>query len=354
MTATKIDSASGVMIPTTAILELTYKCNHKCKFCSCPWEVTAEGCTKYEKGAEMTFEEWKRALDILASLGVKNLSISGGEALMCEHLLPILDYIRSRDVFNRGSRIVVISNGLLMNEDYLRAFKKYDVHLSMSLPGIETFKYHTGVDNAKGVLHWFGQAKKMGLHTTVNVTVTKQNYHELFATLAMGLISGADTILLNRFLPGGRGLSYVDDLVLNSEQLQGMLDIAEEVLTHSGKVGVVGTEFPKCVMNDADKYKRLRVGTMCSAAKEFFVVDPSGMIRTCNHSPRKVGHIFSEPIIFDIEYWNIFQNRAYIPTECTSCSELSYCDCGCREAACIAKGNVCALDPCIDKVKIKK
>ena len=97
MTATKIDSASGVMIPTTAILELTYKCNHKCKFCSCPWEATAEGCTKYEKGAEMTFEEWKRALDILASLGVKNLSISGGEALMCEHLLPILDYTVEKD-----------------------------------------------------------------------------------------------------------------------------------------------------------------------------------------------------------------------------------------------------------------
>ena len=117
MTTTNIDSTRGVIIPPTAILELTYKCNHKCKFCSCPWETTAKGFTKYEKGAEMSLDEWKRSLDILESLGVKNLSISGGEALMCENLLPILDYIRKRDVFNKDGRIVVISNGLLMNED---------------------------------------------------------------------------------------------------------------------------------------------------------------------------------------------------------------------------------------------
>ena len=24
-------------LPNAAVLELTYKCNHKCKFCSCPW-----------------------------------------------------------------------------------------------------------------------------------------------------------------------------------------------------------------------------------------------------------------------------------------------------------------------------
>ena len=25
------------LLPSTAVLELTYRCNHECIFCSCPW-----------------------------------------------------------------------------------------------------------------------------------------------------------------------------------------------------------------------------------------------------------------------------------------------------------------------------
>lgn len=335
-------------IPQTAILELTYKCNHFCKFCSCPWEVEVEGYPKYLKGDEMDFTQWKKALGVLHGFGVRNISISGGEALLSPFLLDLLDYIRKENLFNQGSDIVLISNGLAMNDDFLKAFKHYDVHLSMSLPGVDTFAQHTGVDNAAGVLHWFEIAKKMGIHTTVNVTVTKLNYHELFKTLAMGLIAGADTVLLNRFLPGGRGLSYINDLMLDKDQLNGMLNIAEEVLEYSNRIGAVGTEFPRCIVDDIDHYKRLRVSTMCAAAKDFFVVDPSGHIRTCNHSPRKIGHIFDTNIVSDVDYWNSFSTRAYIPKKCISCDEVNFCDCGCREVAAILKGRINGVDPCFD------
>lgn len=342
---------TDIVIPKTAILELTYRCNHFCKFCSCPWEVEADGYQRYTKGKEMSLEEWKQALNVLQGLGIENISISGGEALLSPYLLDLLEYIRNGDMFNKGVDIVLISNGLLMNEVYLKAFKQYGVHLSMSLPGIDTFAKHTGVDNAAGVLHWFEEAKNIGLHTTVNVTVTQLNYHELFNTLAMSLIAGADTVLLNRFLPGGRGLTYVDELMLSREQLNGMLDIAEEVLEHSGRTGSVGTEFPRCVINNIDKYKRLNISTMCAAAKEFFVVDPSGYVRVCNHSPRKVGHILDTAIVSDIEYWNTFAHRAYIPNMCVDCAEVSFCDCGCREASSIISGSVHAVDTCFDNNK---
>ncbi|MBO7227571.1 MAG: radical SAM protein [Bacteroidales bacterium] len=339
---------TNVVFPKTAVLELTYKCNHKCLFCSCPWDADVPDQNKYRKGDELDLEQWKKVLKILADLGVESVSISGGEALLCPFLLDLLHYIRTETLFNKDSEIVLISNGLAMTDDYLDAFKKYNIHLSMSLPGIETFARHTGADNVQGVLHWFSEAHKKGIHTTVNVTVTKLNYDELFQTIALGLLSGADSVLLNRFLPGGRGLSHVDELLLSKEQLAGMLDIAEQVLEHADRKGMVGTEFPRCVVDNIDKYKRLHVGTICSAAKEFFVVDPSGFVRVCNHSPRKVGHIFDKQIISDTEYWNIFAKRAYIPASCVNCKEVSYCDCGCREVAAIVKGDVCATDPCID------
>ena len=281
--------------------------------------------------------------------GVRSFSISGGEALLKDGMPELVEYIREEGL-KRGidNEIVLISNARLMNESYLNLFKRCRVHLSMSLPGYETFREHTGVDNADGVLYWFRKAKAMGLKATVNITVTKKNYYELFRTIALGLLNGASSVLLNRFLPGGRGLQYQDALSLNREQLRGMLDIAEEVLEYGKRYGHVGTEFPKCLIKDIEKYQRINVGTRCAAVKYFFVIDPAGQIRTCNHSPRIVGNVFDEDMIHDKEYWTLFAESLYKPAYCSNCVDMTSCDCGCREVAHILKGSPKEIDPCLE------
>ena len=326
-----------MVLPLSVVLELTYKCNHHCIFCSCPWDAPH---SKYPKGKELCLDEWKAAIDKLYQQGVQSFSISGGEALLKDCMPEFVEYIHveglKRDI---DSPIVLISNGLAMKDEYLHLFKKCNVHLSMSLPGYRTFKEHTGVDNADGVLGWFEKAKSLGMDTTVNVTVTQKNYLELFETISMGLISGASSVLLNRFLPGGRGLSYMKELMLTPEQVNGMLDTAEEVLTLSNRYGNLGTEVALCAIKQPKKYKRMEIGYQCAAAKTFFVVDPSGHIRTCNHSPHIVGHVFKEPMIEDTGYWNLFAKSECKPTICHSCKNIYKCDCGCREVANILYGS---------------
>lgn len=327
----------AVKLPPSVALELTYKCNHKCKFCSCPWYAPN---STYPMGKELSVEEWKTVIRQLYHLGVESFSVSGGEVLLKDGFMDIIRCIRDEG-HKRGlnNPIVVISNARAMTEPYLWFFKGHDIHLSMSLPGYETFKKHTGVDNADGVLHWFEIAKSIGLKTTLNVTVTKKNYDELFQTIALGLIHGANDILLNRFLPGGRGLSYIKELALTPEQVNGMLDIAEEALSYANRRGNVGTEIPRCAIKDPDRYQHIHVGYQCAAAKGFFVVDPSGNIRTCNHSPRIVGHVFKTPMITDVEYWNMFATSDYKPDMCSGCKISHLCDCGCREVANILHGS---------------
>ena len=325
-----------MVLPPSVVLELTYRCNHRCIFCSCPWDAPQ---SKYPKCKELCLDEWKAAIDKLYLLGVQTFSISGGESILKDCMPEIVEYIHAEAIKRSiDSPIVLISNGLAMKEEYLQLFKKCNVHLSMSLPGYSTFKEHTGVDNADGVLAWFEKAKSMGLQTTVNVTVTQKNYHELFETLSMGLVSGATSVLLNRFLPGGRGLSYMNELMLTPEQINVMLDTAEEVLTLSNRYGNLGTEVAYCAIKQPKKYKRLSIGYQCAAAKGFFVIDPSGNVRTCNHSPRIVGHIFKEPMIEDQDYWNLFAYSSYKPAMCAGCKINSKCDCGCREVANILHG----------------
>lgn len=143
-----------------------------------------------------------------------------------------------------------------MTEEYLHLFKELDIHLSMSLPGYETFQEHTGVGN-------------------------------------------------------------------------------------------VGTEIPYCAIKDPSKYKHIHFGFQCAAAKGFFVIDPSGKIRACNHSPHIVGHIFGKPMIEDVDYWNLFAHSEYKPKICSSCTMVQMCDCGCREVANILYGNPREKDPSI-------
>ena len=341
---------TNVTLPQAVALELTYRCNHKCIFCSCPWYAPGNN---YPVGKELDCEQWLKAINILFEHGVQAFSISGGECTLKDCMPQLVEYIRTEsDKRGYNHPIVLISNALEMSDEYLRLFKRYNVHLSMSLPGYETFEQHTGVDNAESVLEWFKKAKSYGITTTLNVTVTAKNIHELFETVSLGLINGASSVLLNRFLPGGRGLSNIEELILTNKQLNEMLKVTEEVLQLSNRYGSVGTEIPLCAVDNPKQYRNLNIGYKCAAAKGFFVIDPSGNIRTCNHSPRIVGNVFAKPMIEDVNYWNTFAHSLYKPDYCRNCKALSSCDASCREVANILKGSPCEIDPTL-KPKIR-
>jgi len=342
---------NAVIFPKTAILELTYECNHQCKFCSCPWENTENPNLFFEKKEELSISQWKKALSILEQYGIENVGISGGEALLKEGLGDLLLYIRENTNLNKDKKITLISNGEAMNETFLALFVDVGVHLSLSLPGLDTFAEHTGSINnsASNVLHWIKRASEEGITTTVNVTATKQNIRELYEIIANAFLAGSDTLLLNRFLVGGRGISYKDELSLSREELKEALNIADTILEASGRVGAMGTETPPCAF-DWKEYKHLATGSICAAAKHngFFVIDPSGYIRACNHSPKRLGHIFEKMIIHDVDYWKLFADRAIeLPEICEGCEYINKCDAGCREAASICFGSLSAPDPCM-------
>ena len=288
---------NNVKLPQAVALELTYQCNHKCIFCSCPWYAPGNN---YPVGKELDCEQWFKAIDILFENGVSGFSITGGETTLKDCMPQIVEYIHTNKL-KRGYDLptVLISNGMEMSDEFLKLFKRCNVHLSMSLPGYETFEQHTGTNHADGVLQWF------------------------------------------------KKLYYMNELMLNRTQLNEMLSTAEEILQLANREGSVGTEIPLCAVDNPEKYKNLSIGYLCSAANGFFVVDPSGNIRTCNHSPRIVGNIFSEPIIEDVRYWNMFAQSDYSPAMCSGCKMVRACDCGCREVANILHGSPREMDSSI-------
>jgi radical SAM protein with 4Fe4S-binding SPASM domain len=228
--------------------------------------------------------------------------------------------------------------------------KRLDVQLSMSLPGLSTYREHTRGGDPDHVLRMFREAEAMGVATVAAVTVTRKNLGELHATISAAFLAGAGRLLLNRFLPGGRGLQYADALALDGDQVRQMLDTAEEVLSDANRYGSVGTELPKCVVDPA-RYQRLEVGTRCSAAIGFFVIDPSGYVRACNHSPQRLNHVGEIDKVKTHPYWRRFTQKDYLPAACGGCESLGQCDGGCREAAHIVSGSVDAPDPLLSSAE---
>ena len=340
-------------LPSTGVLEMTYRCNHKCLFCSCPWEAENNG---FHRNEEMTTAEWKQTIRKLCDMGVSNLAFTGGEPLLKEDILEIIgfaascttEHVETKDgslVSHDGPpKLYLLSNGRAMTDEVLETCRKHGMNLSMSLPGLKTFKYHTQGGDPNRILEWFRKAHDKGVTTTVNITVTKKNIGELYENIAEGLLAGADTLLMNRFLPGGRGIAYAGELCLSIDDIVTMLDTAEEVLRTANRYGSVGTELPKCIL-DATKYERLTVGTRCSAALDFFVIGPSGYVRTCNHSPIRMDHVSEIEKVKDNPYWKRFVFKNYLPKECSGCGEIFNCDGGCREAAHVVGGEVDSVDP---------
>ena len=75
------------VLPSVAVLEMTYCCNHACRFCSCPWFAGM-----LEPGTEMSIDEWKRLIEAYSCAGVSQFSFTGGEALLKEGCLELMDF----------------------------------------------------------------------------------------------------------------------------------------------------------------------------------------------------------------------------------------------------------------------
>ncbi|MCL1920522.1 MAG: radical SAM protein [Kiritimatiellaeota bacterium] len=343
------------ILPATAVLEMTWACNHACLFCSCPWFDMARGDARPPE--EMPVSEWKELVETFARAGVTSFCFTGGEPLLKKGLLELIAFtarLTAHHIETVGGALkqqdappslYLLSNGKAVTDEILEMCRDLNIALSVSLPGVETFGEHTrGNQPVENVLHIFRKASAMGITTTAGITVTRRNFHELYETIAMALIAGASQILLNRFMPGGRGLAN-RDLELSVEQIRQIPEIAEAVLAKANRKGHIGTEYPRCLV-DPERFTHIKVGTRCSAASDFFVVSPSGQLRVCNHSPIDLAHWRDYEQLKDHPYWQQFVRKDWLPSGCEGCRHIGItCDGGCREAAHVSCGDVSGPDP---------
>lgn len=115
------DKYGRAKIPFRYFLELTYRCNLMCPYCYVGSERNKQ---------ELTTEEWKNVIDQFPFYSIATLV--GGEPLIRKDFIDIFAYT-SKKLLNK---VHVVSNGILINDEIIKAFIKYKLLLlSVSLDG---------------------------------------------------------------------------------------------------------------------------------------------------------------------------------------------------------------------------
>jgi radical SAM protein with 4Fe4S-binding SPASM domain len=86
-------------VPQSLTLELTFRCNLSCVMCPLDLpRIMHDGerkeFVKERKGVELTSVEVHRIIDDLATFGVKNLTLTGGEVFLRHDVLEIIEHVK--------------------------------------------------------------------------------------------------------------------------------------------------------------------------------------------------------------------------------------------------------------------
>lgn len=299
------------MVKPFFIYEITPRCNNDCVYCYNVWkdEPDYPAGELNERESKIFFEK------VLSEVEPSGITIAGGEPLLHEGLLGIVSFLSGKNV-----RLGIATNGSLLDDEAARSLIGRGVkYFEVSLP-------RANEENARKAIL---TVKKHKALLNVSMVVTGQNRSEVADIIDLAFAFSADSVSLNRFVPGGRGLSNISACTISNKELAEVLSVADK---KAGELGIpVNITIPieDCMISHGD-YRHLNFGTcVCGAGK--WVIDPKGNLRTCEQNPGILGNLFEKKFseLARSEVVSVFRGRG-LRKDCCSCAKKDNCGGGCR------------------------
>ena len=165
-----IGTVAGKMIKfdfKTGWLTLNRDCNLRCKLC-----YARE--TGFKKSLSMDIELAKKILDLFKELGIKNVTLIGGEPTLHPYFFEIADYCNLK-----GMRCGVVTNAVVFNNDkYIRKIVSSSLnHVSISIKGEnrDVYKSIAGSDQYNAVLNAIDKLIKNNISVSTSMVLTDEN-----------------------------------------------------------------------------------------------------------------------------------------------------------------------------------
>ncbi|HJH29910.1 MAG TPA: radical SAM protein [Methanosarcinaceae archaeon] len=253
-------------------LEITKKCPMKCILCS------SNGGEPLP--AEFSLSELKNIITQAKSLGVNEISLSGGEPLVYPHVLDLCKYITELkiavSVYTSGNILDKSGQISPISENYFRKLKNAGANkIVFSLHGSnsKTHDQITGVPKSfENLMFSIRNLQKVGISTTIHFVPLRENFKDLPAIILLVKKMGLKSIHILRFVPQGRGGRYKDILELHPNEILGLRKILADLIEKSDMEIIVGAHY-NCLGLGNDK--------KCTAGINKAVIRPDGFVFPC-------------------------------------------------------------------------
>jgi SynChlorMet cassette radical SAM/SPASM protein ScmE len=338
-------------MPRSLDLEITARCNLRCRYCY----FFSNPAVSYQ---DLPTEDWLQFFDELGSLGVMELTLSGGEAV----LRPDIRRLISAIVTNR-MRYQILSNGALIDDD-LAAFLAQAgrcnyVQVSLDGASPEVNDSCRGQGSFEGAVRGIRTLQRHGLNATVRVTIHRHNVDDL-ENIARFLL---DELGLPAFGTNSAGylgscrLNAEDILLTTAERQRAMETLLRLDARYPGRIQAAAGPLAEGKMWRAMENARRRNApafvqggrlTGCGCTTHKLAVRADGMIVPCSMLAHLVlGRINRDRLQ---EIWlhspalRELRERRAIPLDsfdfCTACEYAPYCTGNCAGLAYTLAGKI--------------
>jgi MoaA/NifB/PqqE/SkfB family radical SAM enzyme len=312
--------------PMSALIELTFVCNHACSFCyNCP---TGQ--------KEMTTAELLDTLRKLADFNILYLGLSGGEPLVRRDFFDIAGAAREM-----GFAVRIYTNGFLIDEAMAKRIKEIvnPLEIEISIHGAtpETHEKLTCVPGSlQRVIDAVKHLRAQGIRVNLKCPITRDNQHEVLEMQRLSEKLGAFIVFDPVITPRDDGDKDPVELMATDDFLaKYWLDPA----------------YAKARKEKVPQPHREAPGqAVCGTGRSGLTIDPYGNIYPCVQLRRKVANIKELKSLDEI--WRtspvlkeVRQIAVDIPQETLKRSEIGAFTQFCAGVADLQTGDAKALYP---------
>jgi radical SAM protein with 4Fe4S-binding SPASM domain len=317
-------------VPLNVTLELTLKCNIRCRHCYNfdRDERQNRGCD--DAKPELTLPEILELLADVRAAGCLFLGLTGGEVLTSPHLFPVLD--RARDL---NLAVQLLTNATLLRPGVAGQLAGYRnlLGVSVSVYGA-TAEVHDGITQVRGSWRrtWAGveRLRALGIAVRIKFVIMRQNAHEMAAMRADA---------------EARGVTYVVDATITARHDGSSTSLATRVDDDQLRAlyqGPLRDLVPKRGWNVTEE------SFPCNCARGNCAISATGDVTPCVSVPWVAGNIRERPFTEIWRYAPVFQRirglRMADYQACAPCPDKGYCVRD-RGAALTASGSYTGVDP---------
>ena len=321
--------------PLEVHFSVTNACSQKCGHC---YMDSGE-----QDAGELSSEDFRRAVDVLAGMGVFHLALGGGEALERPDFFELASYVRERGMVPN-----LTTNGHLMTRETAQKCLGFgQVNVSIDDPDAlgEAIRGEGPLAERVRAIDLLLEA---GVRVGVNWVVNRQNFPRLSVVFDFAAKRGLTDIEFLRLKPTGRAGSDYLEKRLTPKQNREFYPVIRDLSREYGIAAKIDCSFvPMFCWHGPDKALMEQFSVYgCEAGNVLLGVRSDGRFAGCSFLSG------SESILDLPRLWSGSEHLARLrswtaraPEPCRSCDYLELCKGGCRAVSEVVAGDRFAPDP---------